>query len=257
MNIKVVDLFCGIGGLTHGLLKEGLDVVAGIDSDDTCQYGYEYNNNAKFIHKDILKVTTKEINRLFGNDENTIRVLAGCAPCQPFSRYNIRKVTQEQLEPLEKFAQLIRTTLPDIVSMENVSGLANMEKYPVFKNFVDTLIKHKYKYKFEVVNTAEYGVPQNRKRLVLLASRFGEIELVKKTHKNNKVTVRDVIKGLPPIRHGQTCKTDSLHKARKLDPINLERIKATPKDGGSSGSWDKKLVLKCHQKESGDRKSVV
>ncbi len=251
MNIKVVDLFCGIGGLTHGLIKEGLDVVAGIDNDDTCQYGYEYNNKTKFIHKDILKVTTKEINNLFGEDDKTIKVLAGCAPCQPFSRYNIRKVTQEQLEPLEKFAQLIRTTLPDIVSMENVSGLANMEKYPVFKNFIETLIKCKYNYKFEVVNTAEYGVPQNRKRLVLLASRFGEIELVKKTHKNNKVTVRDVIRELPPIRHGQTCKKDSLHRARKLDPINLERIKATPPDGGSSGSWDQKLVLKCHQKKSG------
>lgn len=250
-NIKVVDLFCGIGGLTRGLIKEGLDVVAGIDNDNTCKYGYEYNNKTRFIHEDILQVTAEDINKLFGNKKKTIRVLTGCAPCQPFSRLNIREVTKQQLEPLEKFAQLIKETLPDIVSMENVSGLADMTKYPIFKIFIETLERCSYKYKYEIVDASDYGVPQYRKRLVLLASRFGEIELVKKTHKNNKVTVRDVIKGLPRIKDGEVCKKDTLHRARKLDPINLKRIKSTAHNGGNSSSWDKSLMLKCHKKESG------
>lgn len=250
-KIKVIDLFCGIGGLSHGLLKEGLDVVAGIDNDDACRYGYEYNNRAVFIGKDILDVTGKDIDKLFGTKEETIRVLAGCAPCQPFSKLNLKEVTKKQLQPLEKFAQLIEETKPDIVSMENVSGLANIEKNPIFKTFLDALEKNKYKYKYEIVDVSEYGVPQKRKRLVLLASRFGEISLIKRTHKNNKVTVRDVIKDLEPLKHGEVSKNDPLHRARKLSPLNLRRIQATPHNGGNADSWSEDLILDCHKKESG------
>lgn len=250
-KLKVIDLFCGIGGLSHGLIKEGLDVVAGIDNDNSCGFGYEYNNKAKFIHRDILDVGADEIESLFGDKDKTIRVLVGCAPCQPFSRLNLRQITEKQLEPLEKFARLIKATLPDIVSMENVSGLANAEKYPIFKTFIDTLEANGYKYKYEIVDVSDYGVPQSRKRLVLLASRFGEIELIKKTHKNKKVTVRDVIKNLEPIDAGEASESDPLHRARKLSPTNIKRIKATPHNGGSSRSWDKSLVLACHKKDSG------
>ena len=136
-QLKVIDLFCGIGGLSHGLIKEGFDVVAGIDNDNTCRFGYEYNNKAKFIHKDILKVSAQEIDQLFGEKEETVRVLVGCAPCQPFSTLNIKQIAENQLEPLEKFACLVRETLPDVVFMENVSGLANTEKYPIFKTLVN------------------------------------------------------------------------------------------------------------------------
>ena len=249
-KITVVDLFCGIGGLTHGLIKEGLDVVAGIDCDSSCKFGYEYNNKAKFIGKDILQVTADDIKRLFGENSG-IRVLAGCAPCQPFSRLNPKKITQKQLQPLEKFAQLIDEVEPDIVSMENVSGLADQKKYPIFKTFLNTLERNGYKYKYEVVDVSEYGVPQKRKRLVLLASRFGDIELIKRTHKDKRVTVRDVITGLEPLRDGETSANDPLHRSRKLSPLNLKRMRATPHDGGSSSSWSEELVLECHKKESG------
>lgn len=249
--LKAVDLFCGIGGLTHGLIKEGIKVVAGIDNDDSCKFGYEYNNKTKFIHKDILQVSAKEIDQLFGEKEKAIRVLVGCAPCQPFSQLNLKKITQKQLEPLEKFARLISETLPDVVSMENVSGLADTKKYPIFKTFIDTLEKNGYKYKYEIVDASEYGVPQRRKRLVLLASRFGEIKLIKRTHKDKKVTVRDVIKNLEPLKDGEASSRDPLHRARKLSSTNLKRIKATPHDGGNSNSWSKDLILNCHKKDSG------
>lgn len=249
--LKVIDLFCGIGGLSHGLIKEGLDVIAGIDNDNSCKYGYEYNNKAKFIHKDILQVSPNEINKLFGAKKNAIRVLVGCAPCQPFSRLNLRQITTQQLEPIEKFANLIKETLPDIVSMENVSGLANMKKYSVFKTFINTLEASGYSYKYEIVDFSEYGVPQKRKRLVLLASLFGEIQLIKRTHKDKRITVRDVIKNLDPLKDGETSKTDPLHRARKLSSTNLKRIKSTPHDGGNSRSWNENLILDCHKKDTG------
>ncbi|MFA5841651.1 MAG: DNA cytosine methyltransferase [Candidatus Paceibacterota bacterium] len=250
-EIKVIDLFCGIGGLTHGLIKEGLDVVAGIDNDSTCKFGYEYNNKTQFIDEDILKVTAEQVNKLFGSKKENIRVLAGCAPCQPFSKLNLSKITEKQLEPLAKFAQLIDQTQPDIVSMENVSDLAIRDKYPVFTSFLKTLDDNGYNYKYEIVDVSEFGVPQRRKRLVLLASKFGEIKLIKRTHKNKKVTVRDVIIDLEPIQAGEISNNDPLHRARKLNPINLKRIKATPHNGGDSRSWKKELVLECHKKESG------
>lgn len=250
-DIKVIDLFCGIGGLTHGLIKEGLDVVAGIDNDSSCKFGYEYNNKTQFIDTDILKVTANQIDRLFGSKKGTVRVLAGCAPCQPFSKLNLNAVTEKQLEPLSKFAQLIAETQPDIVSMENVSNLAVKGKYPAFTSFLRVLEENGYNYKYEVVDVSEFGVPQRRRRLVLLASKFGEIELIKRTHKDKKVTVRDVIRHLDPIKAGEISKRDPLHRSRKLSPINQERIKATPHNGGSSNSWSEDLILDCHKKESG------
>lgn len=250
-KIKVIDLFCGIGGLTNGLIKEGLDVVVGIDNDPTCKFGYEYNNRTAFIGKDILDVSADDVDSLFGSRKGTIRVLAGCAPCQPFSKLNQKKITDKQLEPLGKFAQLIEEVKPDIVSMENVSGLADAKKYPIFQTFIDTLKRNGYKYKYEIVDVSEYGVPQNRRRLVLLASKFGDIQLIKRTHKDKKVTVRDVISDLEPIQHGETSAKDLLHKARRLSPLNLKRIKATPHNGGNSDSWNKDLILKCHKKKSG------
>ncbi len=251
-KIKVVDLFCGIGGLTYGFIKEGLDVIAGIDNDSACKFGYEYNNGTTFIQKDITEVTAKEINQLYGNKQDSIRVLVGCAPCQPFSKLNIKRITKKHLQPLEKFAQLIDDTKPDVVSMENVSGLADENKYPTFRNFISILEKNKYEIAYEIVDASDYGVPQNRKRLVLLASRLGKIELVKKTHKNKKRTVRDVISHLPPLRDGEICSKDPLHKASKLNHINLRRIKATPPDGGNSRSWKQGLILRCHKKDTGE-----
>ncbi len=245
---KVIDLFCGIGGLTHGFIRTGFDVVAGIDNDAECRFGYEYNNKTKFIEKNINDVSAQEITDLYGNKDG-IRVLVGCAPCQPFSRLNLKNVTRKQLEPLEKFAKLIEEIKPDIVSMENVKGLL---KNPIFKSFIEVLRRNNYKYDYKIVDFSEYGVPQKRHRLVLLASRLGEISLIPPTHQNRKRTVRDVIEGLEPIKDGEISENDIMHRARLLSPLNKKRIRATPKDGGNSRSWNKELVLECHKKESGE-----
>ncbi len=84
-NISCIDLFCGAGGLTHGFTLEGISVLAGIDLDPACRFPYETNNTAKFLERDISQVTAEEINKLFGNSE--LKILVGCAPCQPFSTY--------------------------------------------------------------------------------------------------------------------------------------------------------------------------
>ncbi|MDM8567638.1 DNA cytosine methyltransferase, partial [Candidatus Halobeggiatoa sp. HSG11] len=88
MKLKVVDLFCGIGGLSYGLHKSGLQVIAGVDTDSSCQYSFEANCKSKFICEDIIKLKGKKINSLY--TKNDIKVLVGCAPCQPFSSYTFK-----------------------------------------------------------------------------------------------------------------------------------------------------------------------
>ena len=248
-KVAVIDLFCGIGGLTHGLQRKGFQVVAGIDNDPKCEYGYIANNKARYILDDIANVSDEDIKQIFGS--NKIKVLVGCAPCQPYSGLNQRKGSKEKMQPLEKFAELIKKVRPDIVSMENVRGLAKPGAYPVFSNFLKTLTECGYHFDYKVVNVSDYGVPQNRNRLVLLASLLGQIELIEPTHKDKKIKLRDTIGNLPAIEAGEQDKNDPLHFARQLTDINLQRIKATPHNGGSSTDWPENLRLECHKKASG------
>jgi DNA (cytosine-5)-methyltransferase 1 len=247
-NIKVVDLFAGIGGLTYGMQTAGLNVVAGIDIDETCAYGYEKSNKTKYIVRDIVDISSEELMSLYGDSE--IRVLAGCAPCQPYSRLNKSGPNEKKMTPLRKYAALIKETKPHVVSMENVGGLVNVKKYPVFAEFLDALSELGYFVDYRVINTADYGVPQGRKRLVLLASRLGPIKIPAPTHADH-ITLRQAISDLPPIKAGEADPRDILHQARNLSALNLRRIQATPKDGGSQKSWPEELLLECHKKESG------
>ena len=246
-NIKVIDLFSGVGGLTHGLELAGLNVVAGIDNDKHCEYGYNANNNAKFILKDITSATFEELNDLF--KDATIKILVGCAPCQPYSKLNQKKdIDKSILAPFDKFSELITQIKPDIVFMENVRGIM---QYDSFFDFIKNLTNNNYKIDYKVVNFADYGVAQNRKRFILLASRLGIINIPKSTHINKHITVRQIIGDLEPIEMGKNNINDPLHCSSKLNSLNLQRIKATPHNGGSQKSWSDELLLKCHQKATG------
>ena len=257
----VVDLFCGVGGLTRGLRLAGLNVIAGIDLDPSCQYAYEHNNkNARFILADISMLRPEEVKALY--PENRLRILVGCAPCQPFSKYTKRYRKGEQKggrendewqrdnkwKLLYSFSNIVRHVLPDIVSMENVPELADEQ---VFADFHDTLIQLEYNVSHNVVYCPEYGVPQNRRRLVLLASRLGKLALIRPLYKeSNYPTVRESIGGLPRIAAGATSQCDTMHVAASLSSTNLRRIRSSV-PGGTWRDWDDSLKLNCHKKNSG------
>lgn len=250
MPISAVDLFCGVGGLTHGLQLSGIPVVAGLDVEHSCQYAYEQNNNARFILRDITQVTGEELNSYFL--PNTTKVLVGCAPCQPFStyslRYNKNGKKDNKWRLLYYFADLAEAVLPEVLSMENVPQLVN-EK--VFKDFLAQLDDLGYYYSWKIVNCAGYGVPQCRRRLVLLASRLGNIELIPPIYdENNYITVRDAIGNLPALEDGATDPNDQLHRASRLSEMNRKRIRQSV-PGGSWKDWDDDLKLPCHKKTSG------
>ncbi len=250
MPNAVVDLFCGVGGLTHGLQLAGLNVVAGIDFEESCRYAYEQNNNAIFIKRDITTVTANEIDELF--PQNTVKILAGCAPCQPFSKYTKRYRKEgyqdEKWRLLYYFGNIIAGVHPEIIAMENVPELRSTD---VFFDFTNKLNELNYHVWSSVVFCPDYGVPQNRKRLVLLASNLGNIRLIQPTHQPNEyVTVRDVIGQLPEIQAGQTDIDDPLHTSTRLNNKNIRRIQASV-PGGTWRDWPEELQLKCHKKDSG------
>lgn len=250
-NIGVVDLFCGVGGLSHGLKQGGLNIIAGFDIDKTCEYAYTHNNGAQFFDTDISKVTKEQVLSLFGDSQ--IKVLAGCAPCQPFSSYAFKnkKKDPNKYDLLYQFGRLVEEVQPDIVTMENVPQIASFSLKNVLQDFVDLLENHQYHCSVKVVYCPDYGIPQTRKRLVLLASKFGDIKLISPTHsKDNYVTVKDVIGDLPPLEAGETSDTDPLHRAKSLSPLNMQRIMHTPY-GGSWKDWPKELMLECHKSENG------
>ena len=242
-----MDLFCGVGGLTQGLVRSGVRVVAGVDFDAACEYPYTSNHKqTAFFRRDVAALKSSEVAEWFGGA--SVRVLAGCAPCQPFSTYAQRydTVGTERWGLLNHFSRLIRGVAPDIVTMENVPSVVT---HRVFLDFVRDLEKSKYSVWYNVVDCAEYGLPQRRRRLVLLASLWGELRL--QAPGRSKIrTVRDALKGLPPLRHGDVDKYDRLHVASGLSPLNLARIKAS-RPGGTWRDWPDHLVARCHQRETG------
>ena len=250
MNCVAVDLFCGIGGLTYGIRKAGITVAAGIDIDSTCQYAYEENNDSVFINKGVEDIKKEEIESYY--PEGGIKVLMGCAPCQPFSTYSLRYTKEgpkdEKWKLLYYFRDLVKEIKPDIISMENVPQLIKKE---VFEDFVKGLEAQGYHVSWQIVNCADYGVPQSRSRLVLLASIFGDISLIPPLYtEENYITVKDAIGSLPQIKDGESCKTDALHRSSKLSKINKKRIKKSV-PGGTWKDWDEKLQLSCHKKSTG------
>lgn len=248
MDAYAIDLFCGAGGLTNGVKKAGIKVVAGFDIDPACEYPYQYNNKVKFIQKDIADVKSTDILKLY--PEKAIKILMGCAPCQPFSSYSHRYKNKENDKwgLLAYFSDLVKDIKPEIVSMENVPGLMEQK---VFKEFKKVLIMNSYKIYDEIIYCPDYGVPQSRKRLVLLASRLGPISLVDKfRNKFNYPTVRKAIGDLNPINAGEQDPTDELHISSALSEINLNRIKQS-QPGGSWTDWNQDLITSCHKKDTG------
>lgn len=244
-KFAVVDLFCGAGGLAFGLKTAGLHVAAGVDLDPHCRHPLEKNTGAKFKLRDIADVTSDDLATWFGGAK--IRILAGCAPCQPFSTYSQSRRTKDgRWSLLQQFQRLVKEAKPEIVTMENVPGLATQE---VWAEFVATLERLEYKVSWKEVNCQDYGVPQSRKRLVLLASLLGPIKLVQPKLTARK-TVRDAIGALPIIGAGKACSTDRLHAAASLSAKNLERIKVSG-PGGTWRDWPVELRANCHTKPTG------
>lgn len=244
-DIVAVDLFCGAAGLSLGLKNSGIQIAAGIDLDPACKYPFETNIGARFLEQNISTLSAETVMGLFGDAK--IRVLAGCAPCQPFSGYTTkRRAIDGRWELLLEFLRIVRETVPEIVTLENVPRLAHL---PLWREFVTSLELQGYFVAWKVLDVSQFGVPQNRKRLVLLASKLGAVTLP--TPVPRKIpTVEGAIGKLPPIKAGAKNLVDPLHSSRSLTAKNLARIRQS-KPAGTWREWPKRMQVACHKTDSG------
>ncbi len=245
---SVIDIFCGAGGLSHGFLLEDFIISCGIDADEVCRYAFEHNNCAPFVCKNIADIDPEELAEEFTH--SVPRILVGCAPCQPFSKY-----TQAREDPrwqlLDDFATLITKIRPDVVSMENVPQLVYFKGGDLFRSFIRCLRRSGYEVAWEIAYCPNFGIPQSRSRLVLIASLHGEPTLPESTHEpGDYVTARDAIGTMPPLSAGEIDRRDSLHRASRLSATNLERIRLSA-PGGTWHDWPRHLVTDCHNRSSG------
>lgn len=261
MKISAVDLFCGSGGLTHGLERAGVDVVAGVDVDHDSQYPYEQNTDAEFVRTDILPLAQnpERIARMFPWDTD-LSVLAACAPCQPYSSMGHSKgkghADHEKWGLLGEVRKIVEYVEPDVVVTENVLQVQHDE---VYDSFVESLEEMGY-----FINSDEnknvfgpdYGIPQKRKRWVMLASQDGPISLPDppNTDESEYPTVREAIDHLPPVDAGEVHSDHDLHRARSLSDLNVERIR-NMEPGGDWRLWEDRdldhLLADCHVRDSG------
>ncbi len=247
-----MDLFCGAGGLTRGLLDAGIPLAAGYDVDEACRFPYEHNNKgARFKKVSVAELDAATLAAHY--PPGHARILVGCAPCQTFSKYTqgLDNEDDPKWTLIDEFARLVRDVKVDIVSMENVPEL---QRHPIFDRFLDTLTAAGFHFTAErekqIVYCPDYGIPQVRQRLVIVASRHGPITLIPPTHKNAPLKVEDAIRRLPVLDAGDTDPDDPLHRCSRLSPKNQQRIEHSI-PGGTWRDWPRRLVAKCHQKKTG------
>lgn len=246
MELLSIDIFSGCGGLTEGMHQANFKTEIAFEIDKIASEAYKLNHpNSTVITKDIREVSIAEIKQKLNG--KTIHLLAGCPPCQGFSsirRLNrVEPVADDRNNLIMEYVRLVKALKPYTIMMENVPGLIH---YNLFKEALGILKKAGYKWiDYKVVNVKNYGVPQSRRRLVLVGSRLGEIKVAKPIE--NKKTVRQTIGNLPLPENS----TDPLHKVfPKHKPHVQERIEMTPKNGGSRKDLPKKYILKCHEAEN-------
>ncbi|TNH03433.1 DNA cytosine methyltransferase [Testudinibacter sp. TR-2022] len=259
-KIQVFDFFSGCGGTSQGFKQAGMEVVFGLDFDKEASNTFQLNfPNAFFINDDITRLKVDCIKEIFGKSKKNqcYTLFSGCAPCQPFSTQNSKKSNSDpRRHLLGEFGRFVKSYHPDFVFIENVPGMQNLKGYSTpFFDFLSLLDELGYQYSYGIVSAMWFGVPQDRKRLILLASKHTNISLPASSFDGIKKpysTVRDWIYELPEISHGQEHANIPDHKSASLNALSLLRIKQTP-EGGGREDWQDNVKLKCHRHHNGHK----
>jgi DNA (cytosine-5)-methyltransferase 1 len=256
--IKAIDFFCGAGGLTRGLLDAGISVVAGIDNDNRIRKTYESNNRpSRFIAADVRKVNIGALREELDVSPKDPTLYAACTPCQPFSTLNTMRAADGRKSLLLDFAAIVDQAPPDFIIVENVPGLGSSVGKEIYKEFEKILERHGFQFDAKMLDAKDFGVPQTRKRFLLVASRHGRPFLPPPTSKERFKTVGDAIRRFPAIAHGERSDSHKNHVAREMLPHHLRIVEAVPVNGGSRRDVaDTSLLLKCHQKNPKAHKDV-
>ena len=252
--IKCVDFFSGCGGTSAGFRSAGIDIAVAIDNapDAAKSFGRNFPGT-EFLERDVRQLEIQDLEPHITQDEDNTWLFSACAPCQPFTKHrHDRPPDDEEANLLEEFLRFVNEFLPDLLFVENVPGLASRAgTLGPFNELLDTLDDLHYWSTYGEFNCWDFGVPQKRRRFVLIGSRLGPIDFPGRTHGPRTLnpdysTVRDWIGDMPPLIAGETHKEIPDHRAAALSPTNLKRIMATP-EGGGRRDWPRNLELDCHR----------
>lgn len=256
MAINVFDFFSGCGGTSQGFQDAGLNPVFALDFDQDASNTYKHN--FKDVHVktiDIRHFPTKRLLPLISQLGDAPTLFCGCAPCQPFTKQNTDKPQHDKrVNLLTSFGRFVHAYLPHYIFIENVPGFQGVNVDSPLLKFCTLIEKLGYIHRVKIIEAQDYGVPQCRRRLVLIASRVAPLEFPAPTHGPdagvNYSTVRDWIAGLPPLSAGESHPDVPNHRAASLAPINQLRIRSTPPEQDRR-AWPKELQLNCHRNHSG------
>jgi DNA (cytosine-5)-methyltransferase 1 len=254
--IKVFDFFSGCGGASRGFLNAGLDIVVALDNDADAKATFEANfSGVHFVDNKIEEVSFEDIKPYIDANKLHPLLFSGCAPCQPFTKQNtIRNSDRKKIFLLKVFQEFISHFKPHYIFVENVPGLQNVKgKNGPFDDFLKELGNLNYACEYKVIASQKYGVPQMRRRLVLIASSLGKISFPQETHGRGTgnpeySTVRDWIEKYPPIEAGEFNEQVPNHRSAGLSETNLRRIRNLS-EGGDRRDWPEELRLPCHSKD--------
>lgn len=242
---RAVDLFSGCGGLSDGLRLAGFDIISAVENDWLAANTYRVNHpTVKLLEQDICHVNGSDLRT---RRARKIHLIAGCPPCQGFSRVRRRNRRRSASDKrnwlIGEFQRIVEEVLPPTVFLENVPGIEN---YSRFKDFLRSLKRLGYQIRCQQLQLGEYGVPQRRKRVVVLGGLGFQVQMPKSAQSQR--TVRSAIGNLkPPTRHDNPLHQQITNHSTTM----LKRIEAVPKDGGSRDDWPDELALDCHEEFDG------
>lgn len=254
----MIDLFSGCGGVTTGFKAKGFKVLAAVEFDRVTAQTYRLNHPEVALYvKDIRDISPEEIMARCKLGSGQLAVLSVCAPCQPFSKQNRYRNADERASLVLEAVRFVEALHPLFLFVENVPGLK--QNPDILDRLVGDLEKLDYRVSAPaIVDAVDYGVPQFRKRFILLGTCLDiELRIPEATHASPKeaarlgkkewLTVRDAFVRLQNLSSGEESNTDPLHKARKHTPLSLERLRHIPHNGGSRDSLPIELQLACHR----------
>lgn len=263
--MQAVDLFCGAGGGSTGLEKAGVDVVGAADVDEDACDTYAANHDHRPVEVDLSEATFDDLATEWGIDPDEIDIVLGCPPCKPFSslRRTTGGVDGDRDTLLEAFLRLIGEAKPPVVLFENVQRFAHLEDGQFYDTLVSRMREEGYALDIDVLNAADYGVPQRRNRTIGVFRRdVDEVSLPDPTHSSpdddglpDWNTVREAISDLPPVAAGEDA--GNWHRATNHPESTLKLIRAVPEDGGSRSAVPEELLADCHKRLGDDEATNV
>lgn len=266
-RLKVIDLFSGAGGTALGFSKAGFEIVGALDNDAAACKTYFENIKVQPQLADIRSVKPKTLLHSLNLEQGEVDVLVGCPPCQGFTRMRNGKGKDDPRNDLVlQYLSFVYVIQPRCVVFENVPGIVRQKHGKLlYDELCSGLRALRYGFDYSspgmLLNSADFGVPQVRKRLVLLAGRDGcDLPYPAPTHgklgspevKSGELqpwkTVEDALSGLPPIHAGVKSEGVPNHLARSMGDRVSNFISLVPHDGGSRTDVSQEYWLDCHKK---------